>query len=131
MHPILFISARLSLAFLWITTAYASVFGDYNFGVTVLASGGITALFAKLCIFGGAALDMVIGLWLLTGIKVKACLLTQALVMIAYSLLLTWIDASFWNNPFGSLTKNIPLLFLIAILYEQANLKSKNKKAPR
>lgn len=124
MHPILFLSARISLAFLWLATAYASVWGDYSFGVNVLSSKGITGVYADICIIGGAALDALLGLWLLlastiSGWRLKECFLVQGIAILVYTGLLTIIDSSFWNHPFGPLTKNIPLLFLIAILYQE------------
>jgi|ETN07SMinimDraft_1059922.scaffolds.fasta_scaffold01762_6 hypothetical protein len=130
MHPILFTSARFSLCLLWLTTAYASVFGNYNFGVSVLANGGITGGFADLSIYCGAAVDAFIGIWLLTGWKLKECLIVQAIVIITYTGLLTVIDSTFWNHPFGPLTKNIPIIVLIAILFEQNERSAKHKKAP-
>lgn len=130
MHPVLFIFSRFSLSLLWITTAYASVFGDYNFGISVLANGGITGGFADLSIFGGAAVDTMIGVWLLTGWKLKECLIAQGIVIIIYTGLLTVIDSSFWSHPLGPLTKNIPIIVLIAILFEQNERNIQYKKAP-
>ena len=110
--------AKLSLSFLWIFTGLTSLFFGREIGYDVLASGGIKGLLADIFLFSGSLLDALLGIWLLAGWKAKLCYLIQLSVIITYSVLLTIIDPSFWLHPFGPLTKNIPLIVLIGILYE-------------
>ena len=108
--------ARYTLAFLWLLTAWTSVFGDYQFGVETLNQAGITGSFADFLILGGAATDLLIGLWVLSG---KARLWNyriQILTIVTYSLLLTVIAPEFWLHPFGPLSKNLPILALLLLL---------------
>ncbi len=110
--------AKASLSFVWIATGITSVFFAQEIGYEVLARGGITGPLATLAIYSGSLVDVVVGLWLLSGKALKLCYLVQALVMLTYTLLLTFIDASFWLHPFGPLTKNMPLLALVYLLYQ-------------
>lgn len=111
------LAARLSLAFLWMFTAMTSAFFAREEGFEILAGGGITGYLADFCLYSGSLLDAIIALWLLLGKRLGLCYLIQFWVVIVYSLLLTVIDANFWLHPFGPLTKNIPLLALIYILF--------------
>jgi membrane glycosyltransferase len=115
-------SARLSLAFLWLFTALASAFFALDIGYDVLAQGGITGNLASACIYAGSLVDAIIGLWLLTNRQLRLCYLLQMLVIVVYSLLLTWIALDFWLHPFGPLTKNVPLLALIYILFSEEKI---------
>lgn len=115
------LAARLSLSFLWVFTGLTSAFFARQVGYDVLGNAGITGLMADFSILSGSVLDMVIGVWLLAGRKLKFCYLLQLAVITVYSLILTVIDPSFWIHPFGPLTKNIPLMVLIYFLYLQEN----------
>jgi len=113
------LAARLSLSFLWIFTGITSVFFAKAIGYEVLANGGITGSLADLCILSGSGLDVVIGIWLLFGWRLKACYLVQLVVIATYTLLLTAIEPGYWLHPFGPLTKNLPLLVLVCFLYSE------------
>ena len=113
------LAAKVSLSFLWFFTGLTSAFFAKDVGYQVLANGGITGSLATLSIMSGSVLDVVIGIWLLTGKYLKGCYLVQMIMIALYTLLLTVIDPSFWLHPFGPLTKNIPLLVLIYYLYRK------------
>jgi hypothetical protein len=108
--------ARLSLAGLWIFTGITSVFIAPEIGYEVLASAGITGQTAASLIYLGSGLDILIGLWVLSGWQLKPCCWLQLTVIISYSLLLSFIAPEYWLHPFGPLTKNIPIAVLIYIL---------------
>ncbi len=118
------LAARLSLGFLWAFTGITSAFFARDIGYEVLANGGITGILATLSIFSGSVLDVAIGIWLLTGKKLKICYLVQMVVIALYTLLLSVIDPGFWIHPFGPLTKNIPLLVMIYYLHSKECLNS-------
>ncbi len=116
----LFLAARLALAFLWIFTGLTSVFFSPQTGYDILAQAGITGTLAHIAVYGGACLDIAIGLWLLGRWQLKACCIIQIAIIVIYTLLLTMIDASYWLHPFGPITKNIPVIVLILfIMVEQ------------
>jgi hypothetical protein len=108
---------RISLGILWIFTGITSAFIAPEIGYEVLANGGITGRNATTLIFLGSGLDVVIGLWVLTGWQLKPCCLLQLGLIFSYSLLLSFIEPEFWLHPFGPLTKNIPIAVLIYVLY--------------
>ena len=119
-------AAIYSLAFLWIFTGLTSIFFSPEVGYQILASASITGALADISIIGGGALDIAIGLWLLTAIRIKLCCLIQVAVIVSYTVLLTFIDASFWLHPFGPITKNFPILVLIIIVYSGYGRKGTN-----
>ena len=59
--------ARFALVFLWLATAVVSVTSGRQVGYDILSSGGVEGALADLCVYGGAALDLFLGLWLLSG----------------------------------------------------------------
>lgn len=111
--------ARYALAFLWITTAAVSLGSGRQIGYEILAEAGISGRLADLCLYGGATLDLLLGIWTLLGTAQLACLRAQAALILLYTLLLTLIAPAFWLHPFGPLTKNVPLLALIHVLHRQ------------
>lgn len=114
--------AKYSLAFLWISTAIVSTFISPEFGFDLLAKADVEGLLAELFVYGGSLVDLLIGLWIVSGKALKSCCWFQMAMIIFYSVLLTMIDAAFWLHPFGPLTKNIPILVLIGIIYREQNI---------
>lgn len=112
--------ARYSLAFLWIFTAITSLGWGKSIGYDVLANIHLTDTLAEAVIIAGSLLDFCLGLWLLSGWRQKQCYATQIIVILLYTLLLTLIEPNFWLHPFGVLTKNLPILALLVILYQRA-----------
>lgn len=113
-------AAVYSLAFLWIFTGLTSIFFAPDVGYQILASANITGILADILVIGGGTLDIMLGLWLLASYKIKLCCLAQIGVITVYSVLLTFIDASFWFHPFGPITKNIPIVVLIIFVLSSA-----------
>jgi uncharacterized membrane protein YphA (DoxX/SURF4 family) len=109
-------AAKYSLAFLWIFTGLTSVYFSPEIGYEILANANVTGALAEVAIYAGGILDIVLGLWLITSFKTKLCCITQISVITVYTILLTFIDASFWLHPFGPITKNIPIVVLIFFL---------------
>jgi hypothetical protein len=109
-------AAKYSLAFLWIFTGLTSIYFSPEVGYEILASASITGLMADLSVYAGGTLDILIGLWLLTSIGIRLCCIIQVVVIVLYTVLLTFIDMSFWLHPFGPITKNIPIVVLIFLI---------------
>jgi len=84
-----------------------------------LSNGNITGLLADVSIYSGGALDIFLGAWLLTSIRIKLCCIVQIVTIFVFSILLTFIDASFWLHPFGPITKNFPIIVLIIFVYRE------------
>ena len=117
----LYKSAIYSLAFLWVFTGLTSIYFSPEIGYEILASANITDLMADFSVYAGGALDIVLGLWLLTSVKAKLCCIVQVATIALYTLILTVIDASFWVHPFGPITKNIPIIVLIIFVYSSSS----------
>ncbi len=115
---------RYALAFLWGVTALVSLTSGRQIGYDILAGAGIAGSLAHLCVYGGAALDLLLGAWMLLGVGQLACLRTQAAVVVLYTLLLSLIAPEFWMHPFGPLTKNIPLLAFIHTQHQLVKTRS-------
>ncbi|MBU2971991.1 DoxX-like family protein [Pseudoalteromonas sp. C2R02] len=106
-----------SLAFVWIFTGLTSTYFAPEIGYDILASANITGAMADFSVYAGGVLDIVLGLWLLSSVKIKLCCTVQVATIALYTIILTVIDASFWLHPFGPITKNIPILVLIGFIY--------------
>jgi len=117
--------AKLSLAFLWIFTGLTSLFFAPEVGYQILETGGVTGGFADFCLISGSLSDMMIGIWILTGIKERLCYQIQIFVITLFTVLLTVIDTSYWFHPFGPVTKNLPIVVLVWVYYSSI----KEKKA--
>jgi len=117
----LYKAAIYSLAFLWIFTGLTSIYFSPEIGYKILASANITGSMADFSVYAGGALDIVLGLWLLTSVKTKLCCIAQVATIALYTLILTVVDASFWLHPFGPITKNIPIIVLIIFVYSSSS----------
>ncbi len=113
----LFKLAKTSLALLWIFTGLTSLFFSPELGFNLLKTINITDISAELLISSGAILDIALGVWLFLSWKIKLCCKIQFFTIITYTILLSIIDASFWLHPFGPLTKNLPILVLILMVF--------------
>ncbi len=120
-------AAKYSLAFLWIFTGLTSVFFSPEIGYEILANADITGSLAEVAIYAGGILDIVLGLWLITSFKTKLCCIVQISIISIYTVLLTFIEPSFWLHPFGPITKNIPIIVLIGYVYA-SNVNSSSSK---
>lgn len=123
-------AAIYSLSFVWVFTGLTSLFFSPQIGYDILASSHIIGLSADIAVYSGGALDILLGLWLLTGKRIKLCCLCQIAVIVTYTVLLTVIDASFWLHPFGPLTKNLPIMVLICLVYSQCSAPQPSKLTP-
>lgn len=110
-------AAKYSLAFLWIFTGLTSVFFSPEIGYEILVNANISGSLADIAVYTGGILDIILGLWLITSVKIRLCCIVQVSVIAIYTVLLTFIDASFWLHPFGPITKNIPIVVLIGYVY--------------
>lgn len=116
-HEVLLKAAKYSLAFLWIFTGLTSIYFSPDIGYKILTNANITGSMADFSVYAGGALDIVLGFWLITSFKTKLCCSIQVLIITAYTIMLTFIDASFWLHPFGPITKNFPIIVLIGYVY--------------
>ncbi len=114
MKPLL----QLSLAFLWLFTALTSAFlfpktNSYHW----LSQVGVASEWQPVLLYGASLLNAIFGLALLLNIQVRKICILQIVLILVYTLIISWKLPLLWLEPFGPITKNLPLLVAIMILY--------------
>lgn len=116
--------SRYSLVIVWLFTGITSIFLAPQIGYDILQQANITGSLATFCVLGGGLLDILMGLWLATNIKPKLCYQLQILIIIFFTIALSFIAPSYWLHPFGPVTKNLPIIALILMLYPRQDNRS-------
>ena len=115
-HPVL----RVALALMWIWTAIVS-FGLYPVqgSYALLARVGLHGALATIALYGAAALDLVLGVLTLAAPARwrRAVWLAQIALIAGYTVLVTLFLPEYWLHPYGPVSKNLPVLALIALLW--------------
>ncbi|MEK4034070.1 SDR family oxidoreductase [Methylocystis sp. IM3] len=108
---------RWSLAILWIVTGLLS-FGLYSVDKSydLLAAIGLTGPVASLALYGGAALDFILGLILLRGWRPALIGWIQLASMAAFTLLAMGLPGEYWLHPFAPILKNLPIAAAILVM---------------
>ena len=107
---------RLSLVFVWLATAVASVWERQGQSAALLASVGINSpVAAGWLIWGGAGLDVALGrvLWFK---PVRRTYFAALGIMLLMTLAATLLAPSLWLHPLGPLTKNVPIAVVLLVL---------------
>jgi uncharacterized protein YbjT (DUF2867 family) len=101
---------RWSLGLLWVITGLLSL-GLYPLegSYRLLDLVGLHEDFARIALFGGAALDLMIGLLLLVGWRPVVLGAAMLASMLMFSLIATRLPAAYWLDPLAPLLKNLPL----------------------
>jgi hypothetical protein len=111
---------RWTLAFLWLWTALVS-FGLYPVQESreLLAQVGLRGGWATLALYGAAALDLALGVLTLAcpARWRRPMWLAQAALIAGYTVLVSVFLPEYWLHPYGPITKNLPILGLIALLW--------------
>ena len=77
-----------AIAILWLITGITSIWGAPEVGYEVLARVNVIGDLATLIIYLGSTLDILLGLWILTGYRLFLCGWIQICTIIIYSILL-------------------------------------------
>jgi uncharacterized protein YbjT (DUF2867 family) len=110
---------RIGIATVWIAAGLVSL-GLYPVreSYELLTHAGIPASLAPVMLYGGAAIDLTLGIATLLPRRRPKLWAAQAVVISVYSLIIAFTLPEFWLHPFGPLLKNLPLLVATAIMYE-------------
>ena len=110
---------RIAVALVWIATAIVSV-GLYPVeqSYQLLERTGVPAELAPLMLYGAAALDLLLGLATLLLARRRWLWLAQLGLIGFYSVVIAFKLPEFLLHPYGPLTKNLPMLAAIWLLYE-------------
>jgi DoxX-like family len=107
---------RAGLIFVWLGTAFASVWELHGQSHQLLTGAGIhDRSLALMLILGGAGLDAALGcaMWIKPG---RTVYLAALGTMVAMTLAATAAAPTLWLHPLGPLTKNVPIAIALWIL---------------
>ncbi|MDB5934553.1 MAG: short chain dehydrogenase [Massilia sp.] len=110
---------RWSIAAVWIFTALVSaVLYPVDESYRLLARTGVPAGLQPLMLYGAAAFDLALGIGTLWLARRRWLWRLQLGLIAFYSVLIAWRLPEFLWHPYGPLTKNLPMLAAIWLLYE-------------
>jgi uncharacterized protein YbjT (DUF2867 family) len=110
---------RWSIAAVWIFTALVSaVLFPAAESYQLLARTGVPASLQPLMLYGAAGFDLALGLGTLLLARRRWLWLLQLVLISFYSVVIAWKLPEFLLHPYGPLTKNLPMLAAIWLLYE-------------
>jgi uncharacterized protein YbjT (DUF2867 family) len=111
---------RAAIAFVWIVTGLVSL-GLYpaQESYALLARVGLHGIPATFALYGAAVLDIALGvLTLASPARARGFVWAVQLLLIAgYTVLITLFLPEYWLHPYGPLTKNLPMIAAIALLW--------------
>lgn len=110
---------RINIAAVWIITAIVSAFiypaaDSYE----LLARTGVPEELQPLMLYGASAFDLLLGLGILFLKRRRWLWLAQLGLIIFYTVVIAWKLPEFLVHPYGPLTKNLPMLAAIWLLYQ-------------
>ncbi|UGB39329.1 SDR family oxidoreductase [Frateuria soli] len=111
---------RIAVALVWLVTAVLSM-GAYPVAgsFALLAEVGVHGPMASTALYGGALLDLALGIATLAlhGRALRLAYLAQVALILSYTAIISFFLPAFWLHPFGPVLKNLPMLALIGALY--------------
>lgn len=113
---------RLSIAFVWLFTGIISAFiFPVEQSYAMLARAGIEGIWQPTMLYGAAATDLLLGIATLLSYRLRLAALIQIGIILLYSVIITLWLPEHWAHPFGSMSKNLPLVVatLIMIVLER------------
>ena len=109
---------RLSIAIVWIVTAFVSSFVyPVAESYRLLARTGIPPALQPLMLYGASVFDLLLGLGILLLKRRRWLWLAQLVLIGFYTVVIAWKLPEFLVHPYGPLTKNLPMLAAIWLLY--------------
>ena len=83
----------------------------------VLARMGLGGALAQAALYGASALDIAMGVATLWWPR-RALWRAQAVLILAYTAIITVFLPEQWLHPYGPVAKNVPILALLVLLYQ-------------
>lgn len=112
---------RVSIALVWLFTAYVSAWKwPVADSLDLLARTGVPAALGPFMLYGACALDALFGIASLAAPQRwrSRLWLAQMALIVFYSLVIAWRLPEFLWHPYGPLSKNLPMLAALWLLYE-------------
>jgi hypothetical protein len=109
---------RFALAAVWLTTGFiVLVVYPIKNSLALLEQAGLVGSYAVAALYGGALIDVALGVLTLI-MRNKWLWVVQACLTVIYTLIITFRLPEFWTHPFGPVLKNLPILALLWLLYK-------------
>ncbi|SEK05437.1 SDR family oxidoreductase [Achromobacter sp. NFACC18-2] len=122
---------RFSIALVWLWTAAVS-FGLYPVAASLdlLHRTGVPVILAPIALYCAATLDLAFGVMTLVlhGRARQWLWIAQATLIAGYTAIITVRLPEFWMHPFGPLSKNLPMLATLALLYVHEPVTSRKRE---
>ncbi|MBG0812337.1 SDR family oxidoreductase [Methylosinus sp. H3A] len=108
---------RWSLGLLWVATGFLS-FGLYpqEKSYALLAEIGVHGALADFALYGGAAVDLLLGVLLLLRWRPALVGAAQLATMLAFTIIAARLPSDYWLHPFAPLLKNLPIAAAILVM---------------
>jgi uncharacterized protein YbjT (DUF2867 family)/uncharacterized membrane protein YphA (DoxX/SURF4 family) len=108
---------RWSLGLFWIVTGLLS-FGLYpqEKSYALLSEIGVRGALADFALYGGAAVDLLLGALLLLGWRPALTGLAQLTTMLVFTIIATRLPPDYWLHPFAPFIKNLPIAAAILVM---------------
>lgn len=114
------VAGRPAIAALWLWTAYAAWFGwPHAQSLDWLTQCGLPPAWAASVLLAASLLDAAIGVAVLLLQRAWIWPL-QILLVLGYTMIMSVCLPQFWMHPFGPLSKNLPLLILMFVMWRLA-----------
>lgn len=112
---------RLSIAALWFLSGIVSLwFYPRAASFAMLDQAGIPPALQQPALYGAASFDLLMGIACLWPRPRPWMWLGQIILVLAYTAIITLRLPELWLHPFGPISKNLPILAALLVLYFQA-----------
>jgi len=110
---------RAGIGLVWIVSGIVS-FGLYPVDAShaLLRRAGAPEVLLPLLLYGAAALDLIFGMLTFSRWRGRRLWQAQALLILAYTAVISWKLPEFWLHPYGPVLKNLPMLAGLWLLAE-------------
>ena len=108
---------RFGVAALWLVSAWVG-WTTQTSEIERLTEDSVLSAMAPVVIARVAAtLDLIFGLWLLTGLRLRVAIAAMTVMVLAYTLVFGIALPALWLDPLGGLAKNLVILPALAVLW--------------
>lgn len=112
---------RLSIAFIWLFSGVVSLTAAQSQGFSLLQQADIASGWQPVLLYGGAVLDLILGLTTLFNYKLRLTGAIQTALIVVYTVIASIYLPLLWLHPLAPLAKNIPLLLATWVMMALAD----------
>ncbi|HJD67921.1 MAG TPA: DoxX-like family protein [Rickettsia endosymbiont of Bembidion lapponicum] len=107
---------KIALGLFWIMTGIISSIFAYDTSKQIIISLGFDKQIAPYILYGSCFMDIILGILLIIKNKISSICSLQILLILSYTLLLTYLKPILWLDPLGPILKNIPIILLTLVI---------------